>query len=291
MFLLYINDLPDCLPPCVHCSVYADDLKLYAINNPQGIQPALNAILDWSSRWQLEISREKTSVMFIGASHPAGYRFYLGSHELQVSTKIPDLGVTYTHDLRFDPYIDKIVNTAHAKSNYILKAFSTRKMETLYKLFLTYVRPILEYCTPIWSPSKKLFIDAVENVQKRFTYRIFARNGLFRISYKERLKRLNTTSLLLRRVIFDQNLVYKTVTSGVDVNLEELFTFCNFNGRTRGHQLRLVVEKAHTQQFHVSFLVRAAKMWNDLPESIVLSSSPTSFNRKLEALLKKRGLH
>ncbi|EYC03345.1 hypothetical protein Y032_0094g2705 [Ancylostoma ceylanicum] len=178
-----------------------------------------------------------------------------------------DLGVTYTHDLRFDPYIDKIVNTAHAKSNYILKAFSTRKLETLYKLFF----------------------DLLENVQKRFTYRIFARNGIFRISYKERLKRLKTTSILLRRIIFDQNLVYKTVTSGVDVNLEELFIFCNFNGRTRGHQLRLVVEKAHTQQFHVSFLVRAAKMWNDLPESIVLSSSPTSFNRKLEALLKKRG--
>ena len=55
----------------------------------------------------------------------------------------------------------------------ILRAFQTRNLDSLVTVFKTFVRPILEYATPVWSPhlikSKKL----VELVQRKFTKRVF----------------------------------------------------------------------------------------------------------------------
>ena len=40
------------------------------------------------------------------------------------------------------------------------------------RAFITYVRPIVEYNSVVWSPSSAHDIDAVERVQRRFTKRL-----------------------------------------------------------------------------------------------------------------------
>ena len=40
------------------------------------------------------------------------------------------------------------------------------------RAFLTYVRPLVEYNSVVWSPYRKGDILAIENVQRRFTKRI-----------------------------------------------------------------------------------------------------------------------
>ena len=53
-----------------------------------------------------------------------------------------------------------------------------RSPEALVKVFCTYVRPILEYCTPVWSPHHIGLVDKIEKVQRRFTKRIFYMSNL-----------------------------------------------------------------------------------------------------------------
>ncbi|EYB92879.1 hypothetical protein Y032_0189g1209 [Ancylostoma ceylanicum] len=291
MFLLYINDLPNVLPAGVNCTIYADDCKIFTINCHEAIQPALNALQEWSRRWQLSISKTKTTLMLIGQTHPRDCHFYLDNQELRVSHSVSDLGVTYTDALSFEDYINKCARVAFARSNCILRAFSTRNLDTLSRLFATYVRPLLEYCSMLWSPSKKLIIDALENVQKRYTWRIFARNGLLRVPYKERLSRLQSDSLQLRRCILDQCFVYKVVFGEVDMDISTLFSFSEFSGRTRGHRFRFVLPKAHSQQFRSCFMARVVKIWNELPVSIVQSSSAAVFNSRITKYLKDRGFY
>jgi len=45
-------------------------------------------------------------------------------------------------------------------------AVLSRDTETLVRAFITYVRPLLEYCTPIWSPYSVGMIKRVESVQR-----------------------------------------------------------------------------------------------------------------------------
>ena len=68
------------------------------------------------------------------------------------------------------------------------------------RVYTTYVRPALEYCTQIWSPTLIKFIDLIENVQRSFTRRIPVLKNL---SYPERQANVDIESLELRWLRFD----------------------------------------------------------------------------------------
>ena len=46
----------------------------------------------------------------------------------------------------------------------ILKHFVSRNVDISSKAFTTYVRPILEYCTPVWSPHTACNINKISHV-------------------------------------------------------------------------------------------------------------------------------
>src|SRR5664279_3694126 len=108
-----------------------------------------------------------------------------------------DLGVTVDSNLSFSPHISLIVHKAHQRANLILKCLSSRDKVLLAKAFCTYVRPLLEYCTPVWSPHCLYLIHSVEGVERSFTKRM---SGLNTISYIDRLAKLGIDSLERRRL-------------------------------------------------------------------------------------------
>src|SRR5215469_17365490 len=63
LFLIYVNDLPDCLPSTVNSKLFADDAKLYirvrAGVDVDNFQSALDSIATWSLTWQLPIATSK----------------------------------------------------------------------------------------------------------------------------------------------------------------------------------------------------------------------------------------
>ena len=75
----------------------------------------------------------------------------------------------------------------------------------LLRAYTTYVRPLLEYCTVVWSPSLKCDIHSIEKVQRNFTKRLSGCNSL---TYTERRNKLNLTTLELRRLYYDLVMCY-----------------------------------------------------------------------------------
>ena len=82
------------------------------------------------------------------------------------------------------------------------------------RAFITYVRPIVVYNSPTWSPSSVGDIESVERVQRRFTERL---PGLRNMSYDQRLKFLDVPSLKLRRLCADLYWCHKILYSFVAV--------------------------------------------------------------------------
>ena len=74
----------------------------------------------------------------------------------------------------------------------IYRAFTCRHVDLLVRAYLTYVRPLVEQKSVIWSPYTVKDIENIETVQRRFTKRL---PGFCALSYTERLKRLNLPSL------------------------------------------------------------------------------------------------
>ena len=67
------------------------------------------------------------------------------------------------------------------------------------------MRPLLEYCSPVWNPHYHCDIDKIESVQRRFTKHIGTLNSL---TYAQRFDILCAESLELRRLKFDLIMIY-----------------------------------------------------------------------------------
>ena len=87
------------------------------------------------------------------ASNGGRYFCRLGTERLTVSENVCDLGVVVDSHLRFSEHVTKIVRKAHQRANLILRCLTCKDCDMLVKAFKVYVRPILEYNSPVWSPS------------------------------------------------------------------------------------------------------------------------------------------
>ena len=114
-----------------------------------------------------------------------------------------DLEIIISDNLKWNKHIDYLYRNASVSSYQISKFSKTKNIWTLIKLFKTYVRPKLEYNTPIWSPYLSKDIEKIEKIQKTFTRYIFKKLNLPYSSYSDRLRQINLKSLEYRRLFFD----------------------------------------------------------------------------------------
>jgi len=73
-------------------------------------------------------------------------------------------------------------------------------------IFITYIRPLLEYASNVWSPHLLMHINSIKRVQRHFTKRL---TELRDFSYRERLSILNLDTLEYHRLSCDLILDYK----------------------------------------------------------------------------------
>ena len=71
-------------------------------------------------------------------------------------------------DAFFEEHIEYIVQSSKVKTGMLLGVFKTREPELMIKVFNSYLRSRLEYCSLVWNPWKKEDIDQLERVQKNF---------------------------------------------------------------------------------------------------------------------------
>ena len=86
--------------------------------------------------------------------------------------QLRDLGVLVSNDLSWQPHIKTIANKARQKAAWVFSVFQTRSTVIMLTLYKSMVRSLLEYCCPLWHPSKICDIQELESVQKAFTARI-----------------------------------------------------------------------------------------------------------------------
>ena len=90
------------------------------------------------------------------------------------------------------------------------------------RAFNVYVRPLLEYASPVWSPQYSYQVDKVESVQRRFTKRLRAYSYL---NYPSRLNELALMSLEKRRLVKDLVLTYKIIFGLLDIDSRKFFFY------------------------------------------------------------------
>ena len=162
--------------------------------------------------------RYNPSAPFVRSGFLVSYRI-----RSAIKTTAPRTAPHFVYDthLKFNDYISSITNRAYQRIGLIFRGFVSNNVNLLKRAYIVYVRPILEYCTCVWSPYLLEDIRKIESVQRYFTRRLFPKNSY---SYNERLFLLNLESLESRRLKYDLKMYFKIMNNLTIINPNDFFS-------------------------------------------------------------------
>ena len=103
-------------------------------------------------------------------SHVPNFQYCLNNNFLQHTDKIVDLGVIIDSKLSTRDHVVKTASKAHTVLGKIKRAVGYDSPDYVKRqLYLSHVRSVLEYCSPVWSPYLVTEIASLEKVQRRAT--------------------------------------------------------------------------------------------------------------------------
>ena len=303
LFLIFINDLevaargegegtenqmtPFDITKSV-CSLYVDDTKWGAAVRGERdrvrFQESIDRLERWSQEWQLLFNTKKCKIMHCGRDN-LGFSYTMGGRELEVTRAEKDVGVMVADTLK--PSLQ--CAAAAAKANRVLgqlsRAVSWRDRVTFPKLFMSHVRPVLEYAGPAWCPYAVGDRETLEKVQRRMVGMIPGMRG----NYEDKLSALGMTTLLRRRERGDLIQTWR-ILSGKD-RVDPAVWF-----RLQADQVREGATVTRGQSRHQALLVRPARLeprreffsnrvvdqYNLLPDTVKMAANMNQFKARLD---------
>ncbi|MEE4246980.1 MAG: reverse transcriptase family protein [Kangiellaceae bacterium] len=259
LFLLFINDMPRSVSSAF-TALFADDCKIFMpINSNRDsvlLQSDLNELLKWSTNWGMAFNPSKCKVLTITRSHsPVSFNYHLDGNVLERVCEFRDLGVVFNKNLSFTPHIECIVLKANRVSGIIKRTvgYSAPQYVKL-RLFTTLVRPILENCSQVWSPSFKKDIYFIESTQRSMTKYVL---NIFtdEMSYCHRLQALHILPLSYRREVADLMFVFKYLKGFINVDFTDEVSILNNTRTLRSSNTGLLLQNriVRTETFKASF--------------------------------------
>ena len=83
---------------------------------------------------------------------PSLFTYVLNDQSISCIDQHSYLGVTLTSNMSFSPHIQKISAKATRMLNFIRRNLYNCSKEIKSRAYLTLIRPILEYASPVWDP-------------------------------------------------------------------------------------------------------------------------------------------
>ena len=72
--------------------------------------------------------------------------------DIRSKKTVKGLGIWTGEDASFEEHIEYLAQTSKVRTGMLLRVFRTREPELMIKMFNSYVRSRLEYCSLVWNP-------------------------------------------------------------------------------------------------------------------------------------------
>ena len=157
LFIIFVNDMPDVIDSML--LMFADDTKLYrTISSPIDhdiLKQDIDRISAWGEQSLMSFNTDKCQVMTLGRSHEE-YNYTMGKQGNSLlfnrCNEQQDLGILFTSDLKFGHHVNKIAHKANRVFGIIKRSFHCIDKIMFRTLYVSLVRPHLEYASEIWNP-------------------------------------------------------------------------------------------------------------------------------------------
>ena len=199
LFVLYINDLSNCLSNSV-ARMYANKLTL---------------------------NSSKTEFMLIGSRHRLGTydtspKLIIGGDIIKQVSSVKSLGVHIDENLSWNLHIEKIAKKIASGIGAIKRCRPFVNRTTLESVFNALVQPYFNYCSEVWRHCNKSLSNKLQKLQNRAA-RILTFSS-YDTSADPLFEQLNWKRLDTRRQIQVATMVYKSIHGLAPDYLSSLFT-------------------------------------------------------------------
>ena len=176
LFLVYFNYIANSVECC--CKAFADDFKLY-LSFPQKtcvpilqemmqLQKELDKVCSVARSWDLRLNINKCVVMRFGAynaDNRLDFNYSIDGKLLEFVTSHRDLSVLVDSKLRFHDHVRNVVRKVGGLANELLRSTICRTSVFMVSLFVSHIRPIMDFCSNVWNVGYFGDIILLESVQ------------------------------------------------------------------------------------------------------------------------------
>ena len=285
LFLLFINDLPQCVKS--RTRLFADDCVIYrevkSVRDCGALQNDLIQLEKWENTWGMSFHPEKCSILRITRSRsPVNFNYQLKGHTLKTENSVKYLGVELVSNLSWSNHINKIVKKANSTLGFLRRNLRISNANIKSIAYFSLVRPNLEYCSSVWNPHTRVLNQKIEMVQRRAAR--FVKNKYRNTSsVSSMLEDLQWESLQSRRMKSQLTMFYKIINNLVDIPANDYLSFSG--SRTRSsHCYKIRQFRVSSNTFKYSFFPRTVVLWNTLPASVAEAPCLVSFKEELSSI-------
>lgn len=268
--------------------MYADDVKIFfSFDNADHVylQNDLNSFSLWCEHNMLELNIKKCKCMRFARNNPIAVKYSLGGHYLEVVESFIDLGILLDAKLNFNAHITSVVNKARGVLGFIkrrAKEFSDPYI--INRLYVSLVRPILEYGSIIWDPYYNLNCIYIESVQKQFL--LFCLRGLGwnytnLPSYTSRLALIKLPTLKSRRTMLNISFMVKLLNGYICCEFLVNSVKINVPCRNTRHYIPFFVPLCRSNYTISNPFTRICRQYNDLSDFVDFSLSLNIIKNKI----------
>ena len=277
LFLIYINDLPNCLDHSIGRS-FADDtnltfsaVDLSILQTEMSID--LNKIFNWLSSNKLKLNILKTDFMVIGsrqriASLAGNISLSVNGLTLQQVETTKCLGLTIDQFLTWKNHLQSVRQKLGCGIRILKRIRLFVGLEHLIKVDRSIVEPYFTYCCIVWDSIGETLVDSLQKLQNKAArvttgasyskHSADIRHELGWLSVSE-IRQYHMAVMMFK---VNHGLCLSYLSDMFDANTSR------FSYDLRSSRMNLIVPKVRTNYFRDSFSSAGAKLWNSLPISL-----------------------
>ena len=218
LFLLYINDLRNCLQHS-QPRMYADDTSItFTGNDVDEMNNCINLdperICVWLTANKLTLNMTKTDFLLIGSKQRLLKSTVKPTETInevpikQVST-VKSLRVYIDENLTWECHVNELSKNIASGISAIKRIRHTVPYKTLLTIYNSLVQPHFDYCSSVWGSCSKGLSQKLQNLQNRAA-RVITFSNYDRIT-DELLRMVNWVKLDRQRLVDKYIMMYKIV--------------------------------------------------------------------------------
>lgn len=306
LFLLYINDLPNCSKN-LKFRIFADDTNVFASSyDGKELETLINhemaKIKMWCDINKLSINFNKTNFMIIKSPRKKEVNITITlkgknntSHSIERKSAIKYLGVFIDSTLSWKQHISYTCSRIARNTGIISKLRHYLSLQQLKQLYYTLIYPYISYAIVAWGSAYKSHLQKIQVKQNHIVRLIFFAK-LYGKETESALPLLNLLDILTVENIFQLNIlkfVHLWQAGLLPKQFDSWFCYANkmhsYNTRYASKQ-NFLKPRAQTNTGKQTISFAATAIWEKLPLAIK-SLNTFSFQKQSKQYLLTKQYH